>query len=574
MPQFFDFTGSITHHSGNRRSPPPQLAAGCLTHPRVCYFTRVVRVLAILLALTLPAAADWTLFKSGPLEVYSNGSDEAARQVLATFDQARWLLARWLGRTELNPLWPVRITMVKADRNAARYRTPNLRRVRDGYVGGLTDRDTVPSAWLRDFTRILLRDDTRSIPDSFEVALADLMSTLEVKATTLTVGKPPEPERRTRDWARLHLFCVDPNYSGRVRVLFSNLQQAAPLDNAYRNTFERTERQMEAEVDRYFQAGQFAPQTLSGKPLNPQRDYRPRVLDDERGKVALADVLNRPEAYLEIVNSGGAGAAALEGAGQYLAAVEAKSDSAWAWLKAAEEEKDIDKARKLLLKAMDLNPRWSEPHARLAALEEDPGRKAAIYKRALEVDPRDTNLWIQLAEAQQAAKDFSGAALAWRNAERSTTTESERLKIEARRKAYELERVELEAAERRRLAAEKQQELDRLREEALASIRAAEQRANQGATTEPNRKVVEWWDGEKPAGAIAGLLERVDCVRGQLKLHLRAEGKLAQLTIVKPNEIAILGGGEQTLGCGIQKPPRRIRVEFNEKQEVLTVEFQ
>lgn len=526
------------------------------------------------MAIALPAAADWSLFRSGPLEVYSNGSDNAARQVLATFEQARWLLAKWLGREELTPIWPVRITVVKSGRDAAQYRSPHLARVRDAYVAGMTDKDAMPSAWLQDFARILLRDDTRSIPLHFEVALASLVSTLEVKSTMLTVGKPPAQSEQTRDWARLHLFCVDPNYGTRVRVLFSNLQQAAPLDTAYRNAFERPEKEMEAEVEKYFRAGQFAPQTLSGKPLNPERDYRPRVVTEERGRVALADVTGRREGYLPILNSGVPGADALEGAQQYAEAVAAKSESAAAWLKAAEGTRDVAKARTLLLKAMDLNKRWTEPHLRLAALEEDWGRKAAILQRAIELDARDTAIWISLAEARQEAKDFAGASLAWRNAERSTATEAERLKIEAKRRDYEQRRLDLEAAERKRVAEEKQKELDRLRDQALANIRAAEQRANAGR--EPaagDRKIVDWWDGPKAAGAVEGTLERVDCARGQLKLHVKAAGKVTLLAVPKPDQIAILGSGEQTLNCGVQKPARAVRVEHNEKNEVLTVEF-
>jgi hypothetical protein len=541
---------------------------------RCATLTRVARIFAALLLVALPAVADWSLFKSGPLEVYSNGSDDAARQVLATFEQARWLLAKWLGRPEVTPLWPVRITVVKSGRDTAQYRTPHLVLVRDGYVAGLTDKDAVPADWLRDFTRILLRDDTRSIPQSFEVALASLVSTLEVKSTLLTVGKPPAVAERTRDWARLHLFCVDPNYAGRVRVLFSNLQQAAPLDTAYRNAFQRPQKEMEAEVESYFRAAQFAPQTLSGKPLNPERDYRARVVSEERGRVALADVRGRREAYLPILNTGGKSAEALEGAQQFAEAVATKSESAVAWLKAAEETKDVAKARELLLKAMDLNKRWTAPHLRLAALEEDWGRKAAIYNRAIELDPRDTAIWISLAEAQQEAKDFAGAALSWRNAERSTNTEPERLKIEGMRRAYEQRRLDLEAAERKRVADEKQKELDRLRDEALANIRAAEQRANAGKDQAAgDRKVVDWWDGPKAAGTVEGTLERVDCLRGQLKLHVKAAGKVTQLTVPKPDQIAIIGSGEQTLGCGVQKPPRAVKVEHNEKNEVLTVEF-
>ncbi|MCC6588782.1 MAG: hypothetical protein IT168_18945 [Bryobacterales bacterium] len=538
----------------------------------------MARIFLGLLLVCLPAAADWSLFKSGPLEVYSNASDDEARRVLATFDQARWLVAKWLGRDELKPLWTVRMTIAKAEKGVTPVRTPAFKVVRDGYVLGMIAKDAVTPEMLRQFVRLLLRDDTKSIPANFEVALADLVSTLEVKAVMLTVGKPPaDAARRTRDWARLHMLCVDPIYAGRVRVLFSNLQAAAPLDTAYRNAFEKTQKQMEAEVDRYYKAGNFQPQTISGKPLNPERDYRARVLSEERGKVALADVVGTPAAYKALLNAGFKSPEVLEGAEQYEQAALEKSESAAAWLNAAKEESEVQHAQELLLKAMDLNKRWVEPHVRLAALEKDWGRKAAILKRAVALDERNTALWIQLAEAQQEAKDFAGAALSWRQAERSTTTEAARVKIEARRRDYEQRRLALEAAERKREAEEKQKELDRLKEQAMANIRAAEAKANAGKSRDANSKVVEWWDGPKAAGTVMGMLERVDCVGGSLRLQVRMETKkLATLAVPKPNEIVVTSGagGDATLGCGVQRPAKKVKVEHNEKNEVLTIEFQ
>ena len=135
----------------------------------------------------------------------------------------------------------------------------------------------------------------------------------------------------------------------------------------------------------------------------------------------------------------------------------------------------------------------------------------------------------------------------------------------------------LEAAERKREAEEKQRELDRLKEQAMANIRAAEAKANAGKSKDPNSKVVEWWDGPKAAGTVTGMLERVDCVGGSLRLQVRVETKkLATLAVPKPDEIVVTSGagGDATLGCGVQRPAKKVKVEHNEKNEVLTIEFQ
>jgi hypothetical protein len=48
------------------------------------------------------------------------------------------------------------------------------------------------------------------------------------------------------------------------------------------------------------------------------------------------------------------------------------------------------------------------------------------------------------------------------------------------------------------------------------------------------------------------------------------DGKLVQLLVRKPEQIAITGGGVQTLGCGPQKPARRVVVEYFPKPDPKT----
>jgi hypothetical protein len=60
-----------------------------------------------------------------------------------------------------------------------------------------------------------------------------------------------------------------------------------------------------------------------------------------------------------------------------------------------------------------------------------------------------------------------------------------------------------------------------------------------------------------------------------------AGGKELRLLIPDPSQVAILGGGEQSLSCGPQKP-RRVTVEYFPKRdaklgtagEVATLQFQ
>ena len=538
---------------------------------------RISNLLAVLplLFVTPKARAEWVMFRAQPIELYTDGSHKEARHVLATFDQLNHTVARLLGKQQVTPLWQTRIVVVKQGRESARYRTVSLDFRRNVYTGGLVTGDAIPADWLRQHAVRILREDTNPLPSAIENGLAELLATIQVNATRITLGTPPDPPRRIRDWARMHFLCVNPEYSGRVRVFFSNLQQGASFEVAYRNAFERGAKEMETEIDRYLKAGQFNPETIGGKPIDPERDYRARPVLDARYEVYLADLLEgapAQAAYRAVLNRGEKNAEAFEGAGMFAEAAGANSESAPLWLQYGTElvkQKELDKAREAYRKAAQLNERWADPHARLAAIEEKPGLAIGMLKRAAELEPRNVKRWLELAEAQLAFKDFDAAGLSWRTAERAAPTEEERKRIEARRLDFEQRRIDVQAAERKRLEEEKAAELEKLKQEALNRVREAELRANAGnAPADPNRKVVDWWDDKTPKQTLTGSLERIDCLRGQARMAIRdaSSSKVVQVLIVDPSKIVILGAGaEAALGCGPQKPARRLKVEYAPK---------
>ena len=113
-------------------------------------------------------------------------------------------------------------------------------------------------------------------------------------------------------------------------------------------------------------------------------------------------------------------------------------------------------------------------------------------------------------------------------------------------------------------------------------MRALEERVNRGAApSKPDEKVVPWWDGPAPPAAPPARSSRWIASAAPRAWSSTTGGKLIRLLVPDPAQIAILGGGEQALGCGPQKP-RRVTVEYFPKNdaklgtagEVATLQFQ
>jgi hypothetical protein len=148
---------------------------------------------------------------------------------------------------------------------------------------------------------------------------------------------------------------------------------------------------------------------------------------------------------------------------------------------------------------------------------------------------------------------------------------------------YEEQARATEAREQQRIEAQRRRDLERSREEELARVRAVEEKANRNAKPlPPDQKVEAWWDGPQPDRRLEGLLERVDCIRSGARLVVRDAGRAETLLLIRePGKVALRGAKDATLACGLQRPPRRVMIEYFAKPdkqsgtagEVATVEF-
>ncbi len=546
----------------------------------------MLRLAAILLISVLACAQDrWAEYRYGPFHVITNAGERDGRRVLAQLTQFRHALGRVMGKTDLVPTWPVRLIVFKSAQQAASY-PGGLSLGRDAYTGSIAARDRLPRPLLHDCAQVLIEGSMQRLPAEVERGIEELFATLDTDGARITLGEPPPEAERTRDWARMHMLTVpDENY-GKLRVLIHNLDAGVEAEPAFTNAFGKKPAQIEKEVDAYTRAAVFPRTSINSAALNPLRDFATQPIDAPLAEVFIADLcLGQAElagrardAYLAIrkrqpesaETAAGLGLAELllrnsDEARSVLAfAAEHNTVSARALCEYARLETGNVTALPALERAAKLNPRWSEPYRLMAQREPDPDRRLVYLASAAKLSPRNSGDWQALAKAYQDAGRIPETASAWASAERAAASAEERARIRETRAEVERKRLEFEAAEQRRREDEKRKELEDLKRKAAASIQAALEKANRGDTPQkPGAKVESWWEAPQPDAKITGLLRRIDCLGKQFRLVIEGPGKrLTRLLIRDPSEVVIQGGGNRTLGCGPQSPPRRISIDY------------
>ncbi|MEP7364346.1 MAG: hypothetical protein ABI972_13920 [Acidobacteriota bacterium] len=516
--------------------------------------------------------ADWLLFRTDCVDIYADSADDSARAAMNRLEQLRFVVGKLTGQSVVTPRWPVRIVLFKPGKSPPVPATPQLL-LQDGvWTGAWPANQPLPAAWMRQYAQELWESNAKLMDAPYEAALLSLLTTLDAKATHIQLGAPPPPAERTPEWALLHLLATTGEFQGRMRVLLSNLQQGAALDISLKNSYDKPAKEMMSLAQAHLKAGQFQPAEWIGAPINPDRDFRAREIDDPVVKLALATVQRPPAraaAFRALLNEGVKTPVTLEGAELYAEAIAAGSENATVWVRAADAEKDPVEKEKLLVRATEFNPRWAEPHAQIALLTTDLGHKIGRMKKAVSLEPRHGDWWRHLAEWQYEGRLYSDSAASFLSAARWATNPTDKARMQARWKEMEDSRTALEAADRKRDEDEKQAALEKLRQEALERIHAAERKANAGLGG--GGAAVDWWDGPRAEGKAAGLLERFDCVKPAATLSVKGDdGKVVKLSVIDPSKVVFTGGGEMTLNCGIQKPARRVRIEYVPKANAKT----
>lgn len=464
-----------------------------------------------MLACGLAGADKWSVFRSEPFTVYTNGKDKEAREALALAVQVQHTLSAQFGK-ELTPSWPVTFVLGKGD--------GKLRLGPGGYLAGEVD----PA----ELAALLIRENTLPFDEEIERGVISLFSTLAVDGPRVRVGAPVA--RPDLAWARMHLLFTDDRYSGKTRVLLANLSKGLDPVVSWGNSIGVKEAVLTEEAKGYLARGQFGTAALNGKPIDPRR-WREEMLNSQE----TADLLAR-------------------------------------WSGPAPELKGLTMAQ--LEEQAQKWPRWPEPHVQMAALETEESRRAQRWRRAAGLAMRDVELWKKAAASFAKAELFAEETKSLVAAEKAASTRGERERLHAERLAAQERRVEAEIAAKRAEDEKERAEIERLRQEALNRIRMAEAKANDGKGPVKG-KVEEWWEGPKGDASLIGRLERVDCVGGTLRLQVRGQDKrLTPLTVKNVAQLNLEGSSEIKLGCGVQKPVRAVTVEYLSKtREVTRVKF-
>jgi uncharacterized membrane protein len=529
---------------------------------------RALRTIAALFFVTLTLAARdrWTELNIGPFYVTTDTDEAAARDTLTQLEQTRWVLGNLLESKDLRSLWPIRFLLTREATPTGAFALQNGQ-----YLWLAAPNDRPP---LAEVAGLLLDANTPRLPAEVESGLRALFSTLEAHGSRVTWGSAPaHPDLA---WARMQLFATKFEYSASFHIFLTALRGGSTLAAAERNAFGKSSAELEAEAEANLAAGHWEAVAVSGRPLDPKRDFGVHSLDPVIANVYLADCYAAHDpgraaaAYKTAIGAGGdAAALGYEGLASLDMqqhenpkvnldnAIRAGSRSAPVYVDAAEGLSPAE-ALPLLRRAAQINDRWAEPIYQQAELAATPAEKEALLKQALQLDPRSTDHWIELAKLETAAGEGTAAQGSWLRAEDSAPNDAERDRVHQLRLSYEDERLAADEAARRRerdaahLADQQAQQAE------MARIHAAEQKANaaadQAAGAEKPSDVVSW-DSLAGNKKLSGTLTRVDCLKSGWRLAVKDKtGAVTQLFLSKDS-------GAQ-LPCGTPSRTRRISLQY------------
>lgn len=549
-----------------------ETGAGRRGKARAPRFRSLLCGIALLAAFPNPpalAAGQWVRARLGAMESVSDDGRTPAIQALSEFEQFRYALGAAMGQPDLRLDPPLRILVFREAREMAAQGCGGISMGRDHLMACMAAGGQLPPELVRQLTKRLLESNFTGIPPEIVQALETFFSTMQSNGVHVTWGAPPPVAERTRDWALVHRMITQPEMSGRAHIFLHNLATGMDRNGAIRSLGEDPA-QFNADVDRYFATGVFAAVQAPNRPLNPERDFTTAILTADEGQLARADLMG-PGAeadYIALLKDGRHRAEANEGLGflalrageeakaaEYFAeAYKAGSRNVVAMTTYAKAEQHYDVAIEVLRKALAIDATYAPAHWELGDKYDDPKQRLAEWKIALGLAPHNVEWWVAYARLNEGQKQWAEAGRAWMSASEAATDPAKKAEYLRARAAIEQQRLDDEAAEKRRDEAEKAAEIERLKAQARKEIADVEARANaQNTKKGDNAPVVDWWD-EASAPTLEGTLTRVDCEGKQLRLSVKDAGAVVRVLVITDSNGVTVTGGEMKFSCGAQKP--------------------
>ncbi len=524
-----------------------------------------------------PADPKWIKARYGAFEAISDDGRRAATQALSQFAQFSFALGSVMGQPDLRLDPPLRIIVFRNAHDLQAQCPAGLVIGRDRLMACTTSEGQLPQSLLRELTRKLLETNFSRMPAPIETALETFFSTVESNAVHVTWGNPPPAVERTREWAMLHLIITQPDYAGKAKIYLHNLAGGMDPVDASRNAFGEDGSKFDAAVDRYYAAGVFNTAVAPNRPINPDRDLNTTFLTSDEGDLMRADLLTSGSAAIYQSLLGKGKHVAEDDEGLALLAIRGKDMAkARSYMEAARHagtrnvvalttyaglETDSERAIQVLKEALSVDPKYAEAHWLFGEKLSDPARRLAEWKQAVNLAPRNYEWWARYATLCVDQKQYAEAGRAWMAAAQAAPSVQLREQYLTSRGRIEQQRLDAEDAERRKEAAARAREIDRLKSEARKELADFEASVNTHPLSPDERaKTVEWFD-DANAPKIAGTLARVDCTGRQLRLHVRSDdGKTLTLVVPDSQQFEIKDG--ETVACGVQRKAPRVTVAY------------
>ena len=219
-----------------------------------------------------------------------------------------------------------------------------------------------------------------------------------------------------------------------------------------------------------------------------------------------------------------------------------------------------DRAIEILKEALTIDPKYAEAHWIFGEKLTDPARRLNEWKQAVNLAPRNYEWWAQYARLCVDQKQYAEAGRAWVAAAQAAPNVQLREQYLTARGQIEQQRLDAEDAERRKEAAAKAAEMDRLKNQARKELADLEARVNTRPLSAREAANTVDFDDAFASEKLTGSLVRVECTGKQLRLSVKNdEGQTVSLLVPNTKQFEIKGG--DSLICGVQKP-RRVIVSY------------